>query len=86
MVFETKVSLSKYKKARYAIGNFSKKDLSKIIKEFDKIGKLTYDKRIPKYEPTTSYFHLVSKLVKCMMISDELNRHVHGSYVEKTAL
>ena len=23
--------------------------------------------------------------MKCMMRSDELNRHIHGSYVEKTA-
>ena len=32
--FKTKVSSPKYKKARYAIGNVSEKDLSKIIKEF----------------------------------------------------
>ena len=52
--FMTKVRLPKNKKARYAIGNVSEKDLSKIIKEFDKIGKLPYDKRIPKHEPTPS--------------------------------
>ena len=33
--FKDKVRPQKYKKARYAIVNFSKKDLSKIIKEFD---------------------------------------------------
>ena len=32
--FKIKVMSSKYKKARYAIGNVSEKDLSKIIKEF----------------------------------------------------
>ena len=32
--FNTKVESQKYKKARYAIGNVSEKDLSKIIKEF----------------------------------------------------
>ena len=42
-------------------------------------------KRVPKHEPTSRYFHLVRKLSKCMMRSDEHNRHVHGSYVEETA-
>ena len=55
-----------------------------MIKEFEKIGKLPYEKRIPKHDPTPSYFHLVRQLVKCMMIYDELNRHVHSSYAEKT--
>ena len=34
LFFKTKARSSKYKKARYAIGNVSDKDLSKIIKEF----------------------------------------------------
>ena len=85
-VFQDQSKVTKIKKARYAIGNVSEKDLLKIIKEFDKIGKLTYEKRIPKHEPTPSYFHLVRQLAKCMMRSDENNRHVHGSYAEKTAL
>ena len=76
----------KYKKARYAIGNVSEKDLSKIIKEFEKIGKVPYAKRIPKHDPTSSYFHLVRQLVKFMMRFYEHNRHVHGSYAEETAL
>ena len=42
-------------------------------------------KRIPKHEPTSSYFHLVRQIAKCMMRSDEHNRHVHGSYTEETA-
>ena len=83
--FNTKVRSSRYKKARYAIGNVSEKDLSKIIKEFEKIGKLPYEKMIPKHEPTPSYFHLVRQLVKCMIRSDEHNWHVHGSYAEETA-
>ena len=83
--FKTKVRLQKYKKARYAIENVSEKDLSKIIKEFEKIGKVPYAKRIPKHEPTPSYFNLVRQLAKCMMRSDEHNQHVHGSYAEDTA-
>ena len=82
--FKIKVRPQEYKKARYAIGNVSKKDLSKIIKEFEKIGKLPYEKKRPKQEPTPSYFCLVSQLAECMMRSDQLNRHVHGSYAEKT--
>ena len=86
LAFNTKVRPQKYKKARYAIINVSEKDLSKIIKEFEKIGKVTYVKSIPKHEPTSSYFHLVRCIVKCMMISDEHNWHDHGSYAEETAL
>ena len=73
MAFKTKVRLQKYKKARYAIGNVSEKDLSKIIKEFEKIGKVPYVKRIPKNEPTSSYYHLVRCITECMMRSDEHN-------------
>ena len=86
LVFKTKVRFPKYKKARYAIENVRDKDLSNIIKEFEKMGKLPYEKEIPKHEPTPSYLHLVRHLAKCMMRSDELNRHVHGSYTENTAM
>ena len=54
LAFKNKVRSSKYKKARYAIRNVSEKDLSKIIKEFEKIGKLPYEKKMPKHEPTLS--------------------------------
>ena len=40
---------------------------------------------MPKHEPTHSYFHLVRQLPKCMMRSDKLNLHDHGSYTEMTA-
>ena len=83
--FKTKVRSRKYKKARYAIGNVSEKELLKIIKEFEKIGKIPYEKKRPKHEPNPSYFHLVKQLAKCMMRSDQLNWHDHGSYAEKTA-
>ena len=75
----------KYKKARYAIGNVSEKELLKIIKEFEKIGKVPYVRRIPKHEPTSSYFHLVRCIAECMMRSVEHNQHGHGSYAEETA-
>ena len=85
LAFKTKVRSQKYKKSRYAIRNVIEKDFLKIIKEFEKIGKVPYVKRIPKHEPTSSYYHLVRCIAKCMMRSDEHNRHVHGSYVEETA-
>ena len=47
----------KYKKSRYAIRNCSKKDLSKIIREFEIFEKLPYEKKRPKHEPTDSYFY-----------------------------
>ena len=54
--FKIKSRSHKYKKTRYAIGNVSKKDLSKIIREFEKFEKLPYEKKRPKHEPTDSYF------------------------------
>ena len=39
LAFKTKLSSSKYKKARYAVGNVSTKDLSKIIKEFERFSR-----------------------------------------------
>ena len=80
--FRTKVRSSKYKKARYAIGNVSEKDPSKIIIEFEEIGKLPYEKKRPKNEPTESYFHITRKLAKYMMRSDNLNWYDHGSYTK----
>ena len=75
----------KYKKARYAIGIISEKDISRIIKDFEKIEKLPYEKKRTKYEPTESYFHLTRQLVNCMMKSDNLNWYDHGGYTKMTA-
>ena len=62
------------------------KDLSNIIKDFEKIVKVPYVKRIPKHEPTSRYYHLVGCIAVCMLISDEYNKHVHGSYAEESAM
>ena len=83
--FKTKVRLKKLKKARYAIGNVSKKDISKIIRKFEKFEKLPYEKKRPKNEPTDRYFYLSRQLAKCMMRSDTLNWHNYGGYAEMTA-
>ena len=39
LALKTKARSKKYKKARYAIGNVSIKDLSNIIKEFEKLSR-----------------------------------------------
>ena len=62
--FKTKAGLQKYKKSRYAIGNVSEKEFSRIIKDFNKIEKLLYGKKRPKHEPTDSYFHLAKATCK----------------------
>ena len=44
---KAKVRPKKYKKARYAIGNVSKKDLSKIIREFERLPYESYERKRP---------------------------------------
>ena len=44
----------KYKKARYVIIYFSKNDLSKIIREFDRLPYKRYERIRPKHESTDS--------------------------------
>ena len=83
--FKAKVRPQKYKKARYSIGNISKKDLSKIIREFDKFEELPSEKKRPKYGPTDSYFYQSKHLAKCIMRSNTLNWHYYGSYTKMTA-
>ena len=41
-------------------------------------------KRIPKYEPTSSYYLLVGCIAECMLRCGEDNQHVHGGYAEET--
>ena len=62
LALKTKARLKKYKKARYAIGNVSMKDLSNKIKEFENFVKVPHLEKTPKHEPTLSYFHLVECL------------------------
>ena len=67
----------KYKNSRYAIRDVRKKDLSKIIWEFDKLPYNSYERRRPKHEPTDSYSYLARQLVKFMMKADVLNSHIY---------
>ena len=49
LCFKTKARSHKYQNVRYAIGNVSKKYLSKNISEFDKFEKLPYERKSPKH-------------------------------------
>ena len=71
--FQYQRKVSKIQKTWYAIRNVSKKDLSKIIREFEKFEKLPYEKKRPKHEPIDRYFYLARQLAKCTMRSDTLN-------------
>ena len=72
---KAKVSPHKYKNSRYAVGNLSKKDLSNIIKEFQKLPYESYENKRPKQETIDSYFYLARHLSKCMMRAGALNSH-----------
>ena len=85
LVFKSKKGSHKYKKGTYTIGNFIKKEIYKIIREFEKFEKLSSDKKRPKHEPTDSYFYLARHPAKCMMRYDTLNWHGYGGYTEMTA-
>ena len=65
----------KYKKARYAIGNVSMKNLLNIIGDFEKLPDKIYESRKPKHEPTHSYFYPTIQLAKCMMRADTLKSY-----------
>ena len=85
MGLQAKLRPHEYKKARHEIGNFSKKDLSKIIRDLEKLPYGSYEKNMPKHEPTDSYCYLARKLAKCMMRSDALNSHGYRVRMEMTA-
>ena len=55
---KAKERLKKYKKSRYSIRNINMKELSNIIREFEKLPYKIYESRRPKYDPTGSYFYL----------------------------
>ena len=81
---KAKIRPQKYKKGRYVIRNVSKKDLSKIIREFYKFEKLSYEKKRPKHEPTQSYLYLARHLLNGMMLAGTLNSHDYGGYTKIT--
>ena len=82
--YNTNIRSKKYKKARYSITDVSIKDLSNIIKEFEKFPYKCYVQKSPNHEPTDSYFYLARHIAKCMMRVDVLNSHVDPVRKEMT--
>ena len=74
---KAKAKPKKYKKARHSIGNFSKKDISQIIRKFEKLPYESYERKRPKNDPTDIYFYLARKPEKCMMRPNALSLHVY---------
>ena len=60
------------------------KNLSNIIREFDKLPYISYERSRPKHEPTDSYFCLARYLVKRMIRYDSLNLNVYSVRTEMT--
>ena len=54
LCIKSKSRKKKYKKSRYATGIVSKKDLSNIIREFEKLTYKSYEWRKPTHESTDS--------------------------------
>ena len=65
-----KTSPNKRKKARYAIGDVSMNDFSKIIREFEKLPYKSYERRSPKHEPTNSRQLLLPSRTACEVYDD----------------
>ena len=63
--------------AIYSIVNVSKKDLSKNIREFEKLPYESYEKKRPKHDPTDSYIYPARQLAKCIIRADALKSHVY---------
>ena len=82
---KAKARPDKYKKARHVIKKVIKKDLSRIIREFEKLPYEIYERKKPKHEPTESYFYLSNHIAKCMMRADALNLKIYPVITEITA-
>ena len=63
-------SSKKEKKARYDITNVSLKNISKLIKAFEKVTYEGYVRKRPKHELTYCYFYPVRQLDKYTMTAD----------------
>ena len=79
-----KVRPHKYKKSMHAIVNISKKDLSKIIRDFEKLPYASYEKKRIKHEPIDRHFYLARQSAKCMMRDGDLSSHCYPVLMEMT--
>ena len=62
------------------------KDISNIIREFDKLPYERYEMRGIKHDLTDSYFYPERHLEKCMTRADALNSHVYPIILELTGM
>ena len=67
MVLKTIRRSKKNKKSRYAITNVSLKDISNIIKEFEKLPYEGYLQKSSKYVTTDGFFYISRQIDKCMV-------------------
>ena len=74
-------SSKKHKKARCAINNVIMKNLSKIIKEFEKLPYESYVWKRSKHEPTESYFNPERHISNIIM---QLNFYVFPVIIKMT--
>ena len=65
--------LKRKKNSRYAINNVSLRNISKIIKGFEKFPYEGYVRKSSKHEPTHGYFYLARNIDMCKM---RLNSHI----------
>ena len=82
---KVKTRPKKYRKLRCSIRNVSMKDLSKIIRDFEKLRYKRYESIRPKHELNGSYFYLAIQPVKCMMRADALNLQIYPVRMEITS-
>ena len=86
MGIKTNVRPKENKNSRYAITNVSIKDISNIIKKFERFTYKGYVRNRPKHKPTDSYFYLARQLAKYMMRSNAFNSLVELVRTEMTGM
>ena len=84
LVLKNIVMSKKKKNLRYTITNVIMTDISKIVKEFEKLHYVGYVQKRTKQEPTKSYFCLARQLNKSTMRADDFNFHVNPARMEMT--
>ena len=60
------------------------KNLTKIIKDFEKLPYKVYVQKMPKHEPTDSYYYAAIQPDKCMMRDDAFHFHIDPVITEIT--
>ena len=83
--FKTKARSQKYKKARYAIGNVSEKDISRLLRSLRKFRNYLMRRRGPNMSLLTATFVQQESLRSVWWDPINLNWYDHGGYTKMTA-